>query len=209
MSALLAGSQGVVDSFEPDAANAALLRVNALLAQQIFPESSPIRICASAVVSDRPGLSRLYRSDRNPSEHTLLPTPDAIQTLVVPSTSLDDWRFHAEADLRPVCALAIDIVGGELAVVEGAERLLQQDRPVLIVRLRAAASGIDACCQLIDRLATWGYRRLRLARPVAPEPYVLLSDSLRLFAAAELADHLRRKIVGPDLTLVAHSVPHS
>ena len=87
------------------------------------------------------------------------PTPTATQSRIVPLTSLDDYGT-AHGLIDRVNVLKIDTQGTDLAVLHGAERLLRESRPILIVELIFAPlyenQGDPAA--LISWLAERGYR---------------------------------------------------
>jgi FkbM family methyltransferase len=74
----------------------------------------------------------------------------------VPVVALDDLDMR-----RPVRFIKMDVEGAEPQVIKGAERLLREDRPIILSELHPVqlerASGV-AAGDYLDRLRTLGYR---------------------------------------------------
>ena len=78
-------------------------------------------------VSDHSGVLTLYMPSVNSPEASLEPIEGA-QKVAVPVVSLDDYF----ASSKRLAVLKIDVEGHELGVFRGADRILREDRPVLL-----------------------------------------------------------------------------
>lgn len=105
-----------------------------------------------AGVSDSSGTRDLYVPSENSPEASLIQHADdrAISISVV---ALDDY-FPPD---QRIALLKIDVEGGELDVLKGAERILRRHRPVLLIECeqRHLAHGTVADC--LQYLAALGY----------------------------------------------------
>ncbi len=84
--------------------------------------------------------------------------------VVVPVTSLDEY-FRGEA--ARIAAIKVDVEGHELAVLRGAEEILQRHRPLLVVESEERHAGPGGVARVLRHLADRGYdghfvRRSRL-----------------------------------------------
>jgi FkbM family methyltransferase len=127
----LVGRQGRVHAFEPFPA------VADLLARSIVENSFAQRVeQVRAAVTDQPGLVDLFagRDALNHSGSFLLPDgarPEVPgDVLRVPAVRLDDHPLR-----RPVSLIKIDVEGAEPLALRGAERLLREDRPLVLAEL--------------------------------------------------------------------------
>jgi FkbM family methyltransferase len=202
---------GRVYAFEPAPENQLLLTANASLTRLLDPDAAPIETSERAV-SDRSGNVRLYLSDRNPAEHATVPGPNgAIESRVVPSITIDLLRWPTEPAGEasptidgPVNTLKIDVAGGEFSVLQGSERTLREDCPVVIVTLRPAAAGVEPCVSQLEWLSQRGYSAFRIAPPTVPEPYSLLAEVARILSLSEMVERVRKKMVPKQFGLVAY-----
>jgi FkbM family methyltransferase len=207
--ARIARRGGRVYAFEPDADNFRTLSANASLTSQLTPDATPIE-CIPLALTDRTGNVRLYRSDRNSGEHSLVPWPDAIDSRVIPATTLDSLRRGEETKARidkPVDLLKVDVSDGEFEVLRGAERTLVEDRPLVAVTLRLGVKDLDACLNMVAWLEGHGYGAFRLFPPSVADPYPFVCDVARMGGHIEVADFLRRRPSVPQLTLLAYPEP--
>ncbi len=78
-------------------------------------------------VSDHSGVLELYMPSANSPEASLVPIEGA-QTVQVPVVALDDYFDPSQR----LAVLKVDVEGAELDVFKGADRILLQDRPVLL-----------------------------------------------------------------------------
>lgn len=201
-----AGRGGRVYAFEPDPDNARALAANAGLTAQLAPAAAPVEPLAFAL-TDRPGNARLHRSDRNPGDHSLVGWPDAIDSRVVPATTLDAARWESGDGPRvdgPVNLIKADVPGGEFALLRGAERTLAEDRPLVAATVRPAAAGPDAAPALVEWLVARGYGVFRLLPPAVGDPHQLACDTARVLDAGGAAELLRRRPPAPQFTLLAY-----
>jgi FkbM family methyltransferase len=147
MAARLVGPEGRVVSFEADPEIAERLREN--LAYNKFANAS---VEQKAVWSE-PGKIKFARvspsasPDRGLGHVTL--GPSAEETILVETVSLDQYcDSHVAPDF-----VKCDVEGAEVAVFEGAKRLLRQKRPILLVETHSAENHK----QLRDTFQEMGY----------------------------------------------------
>lgn len=112
---------GRVVAFEPQSGLADYLRtaVKATPMKNVTVEQTG--------VSDHTGVLKFYMPSTNSPEASLRPI-DGAQTIEIPVVSLDE--YFAPSDR--VKMLKVDVEGAELDVFKGAERILTQDRPVIL-----------------------------------------------------------------------------
>lgn len=121
------GAGGRVVAFEPDAANARLLKVNAAVAD----EHAVIDI-HNLAVSDRVGQFSLFRSATNLGDHRLFHDETERDSYPVQVTTLDAFFSHNEEPLPDL--VKSDTQGSEAKIFRGASALLAGGwRPVLIL----------------------------------------------------------------------------
>jgi FkbM family methyltransferase len=124
----LVGPAGEVHAFEPNPGLVSLL-ADSVRANRF----TNVRVNALALWSE-------------PSEHVLQLEPSSAQSFVradreakggaalrVPATTLDDYL--AEAGLPSIHVVKIDVEGAELQVLRGARRVMERDRPLLVMEL--------------------------------------------------------------------------
>jgi FkbM family methyltransferase len=145
----LVGSKGKVVSFEPLPANFRVLEENLKL------NSIQNVVLEKQAVSSNPGQISL----EVPSlESSLLAGPfeddDERGSMLVPSTSLDDYVFRNE---MRVDFIKIDVEGFEDEVLIGAERTLDTFHPIMIIELHNLDNerGVHPA---VDDLKKFGYR---------------------------------------------------
>jgi FkbM family methyltransferase len=146
------GSEGRVFAFEPDSEN--LIRIREHVARNRL--ATQIQVVEAAVwcANERPltyRRGRQARSQGGVEADGLRPVLASGETILVPSISLDE--FIAGGNPAPRL-IKIDVEGGEIAVLAGAERLLSVHKPVIICEVHnsAAARWIE------DWLPVRGYR---------------------------------------------------
>ena len=148
----IAGANGRVFCFEPVPENHARLvgniRLNGLLNVDSFQTALGAEDSPKAFLFD-------------PSLHTMGTFPEAMvklkgggTTLTVPCSRLDSW-----ATGRPgPSVMKIDVEGAGLEVIQGAEGVIENNRPGIFFEVHAAHAGA-AELQALDLLRQrWGYR---------------------------------------------------
>jgi FkbM family methyltransferase len=138
-----------VHAFEPDPVMAELIRRSVSLA------AAEVTVVAAGC-SDHQGMASLYLSDEG---HTAISSlhPDAgglgARSVAVPVLTLDHYvsRVNITPDL-----VKIDAERHELGVVRGAQRILRELRPDLIVEITAA--------ETLEELLGYGYRAWMVTR---------------------------------------------
>jgi len=122
------GRAGRVHSFEPEPRNMALLRRN--LALNRFDQV----VCHQVAVGAAPGSAALSLSEANLGAHHLAGPREGHEGIRVRLVTLDE---ALAGEPRPVKLIKIDIQGGELDALDGAEALLarQARRPAVIMEL--------------------------------------------------------------------------
>ncbi len=127
----LAGAQGRVYAFEPDAVMARLLRRSA----RLNPEAAPVEVIPCAVAQDL-GLAHFEIAQRSRASNALegyqLSQGGGVRELETVVTVSLDWLAER---LPAPSVLKIDVEGAELGVFRGARQLLQSKRPILIFEL--------------------------------------------------------------------------
>jgi FkbM family methyltransferase len=119
-----------------------------------------LQVVAKAV-SDRPGTMSLFcPPDSNSPGATLVPgehIPAGWIQKQVEIITLDDFL---KSETRPVKAIKIDVEGHELAVLRGAQRTIQRDRPVIVLeceeRHLAGIAGVNVT-DVIQWVEKMGY----------------------------------------------------
>ncbi len=128
--AALAGKSQIV-AFEPDAANAGLLRVNSQM--NAVDDRVDVQECA---VGASDGTATLYRAPSH-GNHSIVAgvVDDPVGTRQVERVSLDSFvaRRRRERGAMPVSLVKVDCEGSELAVLRGASELLRERDAVWIV----------------------------------------------------------------------------
>lgn len=139
--------------FEPHPLNAAQLR------ERFAP---PRAVVEEIAVADFTGTAEFLFGDDTATGSVLPPTgptPAATQSRIVPTISLDDYAAR-HGLLESVNALKIDTQGTDLDVLQGAERLLRESQPVLVVELIFASlyEHQAAPSTIMSWMAERGYR---------------------------------------------------
>ena len=123
--------EGVV-AFEPNPANAERLAELCLGLEGLTLERS--------AVGDRPGL-RDFHFDADLATGSLLAyrsgyvTDGPVKTVSVPVVTLDEYRASSPLAKGGVALVKVDTQGSDLAVIEGASRTLECDRPLVIAEM--------------------------------------------------------------------------
>ena len=137
------GPSGIVYAFEPQERNLQFLRRHMTL--------NHVENCEifAAALSNSEGTRRFAAAHWESSMGRL----SAEGELVVPSTTLDAC-IYGEKRLRPPNILKIDVEGGELEVLEGANRVLMEFHPAVFLEVHG--TELHAQCRAL--LAGKGYR---------------------------------------------------
>lgn len=147
------GPEGRVFAFEPDPENAARIREhvaeNSMSALIQVVEAAVWRATKERTIPYRRG--HQARSQGGVEADGLRPVLASGEHILVPSISLDE--FMAGGKPAPQL-IKIDVEGGEIAVLEGAERLLAEHRPVIICEVHHA----EAARWIEQWLPARGYR---------------------------------------------------
>lgn len=169
------GPAGHVYAFEPFAANAALLD-KSIHENRYDGRMTLVR----AAVGDTAGAVSLYfaRETLNLGGAFALaadaPAPADLERVMVPSVRLDDYALR-----RPVRFLKMDVEGAEPGVLRGAERILREDRPVIMSEIHAAqlarVSGTTPA-EFARYLAQFGYRPHQIHLDGSTTPLETLPD---------------------------------
>ncbi|HEY9851385.1 MAG TPA: FkbM family methyltransferase [Leptolyngbyaceae cyanobacterium] len=119
----LVGSQGRVICFEPSPTTFAIAHKN-------LAHFSQIELRQEAVADQHGTLSLQNRPIWLSAFNSLVTTPTQINSINVPVTTLDLTLANRT---RPVDLIKCDVEGLEMAVLKGANQLLSEDAPVLIL----------------------------------------------------------------------------
>ncbi|MFN2460684.1 MAG: FkbM family methyltransferase [Candidatus Velthaea sp.] len=155
------GTSGAVDAFEPDPALAALVRDNAEI--NGFHE---IVCLHELALTDSIGTAEFFTRDRHRGNGTLMPSLEQIPwnpsdrpaAITVRTTTLD---AHVAATGRRPDLVKIDAEGAEPAVLRGAQELLSDGKPLVLILelipafLRSAGEDPQA---FLEHLAAHGFR---------------------------------------------------
>jgi FkbM family methyltransferase len=117
-------------AFEPDPRSLPVLRENldAVPGAEVRPEA----------VSDSVGSAVFLQHRSSPRSHLVRHSGDdnKCKTITAATTTLDSMPIGSG---RPVRAIKIDTEGHEVRVVAGSRRLIERDRPVLLIEASAAS----------------------------------------------------------------------
>ncbi|MGB0063749.1 MAG: FkbM family methyltransferase [Terracidiphilus sp.] len=127
----LAGAQGRVYAFEPDAVMARLLRRSA----RLNPQAAPVEVISCAIAEDL-GLAHFEIAQRSRASNALegfqLSQGGGVRDVETVVTASLDWLAER---LPAPDVLKIDVEGAELAVFRGAQQMLKSKRPILLFEL--------------------------------------------------------------------------
>lgn len=163
------GEHGTVVAVEPSPDNAAMLR------RSLHRSGAGNAHVVEAALAEGPGEAVLHLRALS-GWHTLVPADDAVGEVTVATRRLDD--VTAELGVTSVDAVKIDVEGGELGVLRGAERTLTAPGRRLLL--------LDLHPPLVDPLEIGALLRdagYRLAAPHAPHPPLELSPTSRELVA--------------------------
>jgi FkbM family methyltransferase len=203
-------SSGQIYSFEPEPRNYLVATANALLVRQLYPPAAPSEIFPLAL-SDQVGTARLNLFAQNLGFHSLVyGAGEAVGSSEVRTTTLDSLRQPADGSPtlgRGIDVLKADVQGSELALLRGAERTLERDRPILCLEFEPYLTGAEACVALVEWLQARRYPWFRVFHSNVREPYPALVEFTRLLTAGEVLEQVGRKLIGPYGSLLAFPGP--
>jgi len=137
----LAGANGRVYAFEPDAVMAGLMRRSA----RLNPQAAPVEVIPCAVAQDL-SLARFEIARRSRASNALegfqLSEGGGVREVEAVITVPIDWLAER---LPPPDVLKIDVEGAELAVFHGAQRMLKVKRPILIFEMTRWNWNEESC----------------------------------------------------------------
>ncbi|VTS04890.1 FkbM family methyltransferase [Tuwongella immobilis] len=203
--ARLLGPMGQVIAFEPEPENAFLLHANTLLLAQLCPKAAPIETHQLAL-SDRRGKARLNVFERNLGLHSLVHaggsrgievTVEQLDHLAMGDTPLP--AFANRIDL-----IKADTQGSELALLRGGERLLERDRPVLVLEIEPPMDGAARAIELVRWLDQHHYTRFRVFHANFGDPYAVAQEWLDALDADAVISRIRSHAIRAYGTLVAY-----
>lgn len=198
---------GQVYAFEPEPRNHLVATANALLARKLCPQAAPAEVFPVAL-TDQVGSARLNLFGGNLGMHSLVyGNGGAVGASTVPTTTLDALRWAGESGpglRRRIDVIKADVQGSELAMLRGAERTVDRDRPVLCLECEPYLTGAPACTALVEWLRDHRYPWFRVFHSNAREPYQALAESARLLSADEVLEQIGRNQIGPYGTLMAY-----
>jgi FkbM family methyltransferase len=186
------GPQGRVFAFEADP------RVYERLARNL--SQFPWALAVNSAVWDRTGSLTFERSSTQ--HESGWGTVSAVRDfgkgehVEIPSIALDDW--FRDAHLERWDAMKLDAEGSELAVLRGAQSLLEKFRPFLIMEINAVVlkQGGNSPAGVADFLLERGYSLFRLEfrrlEPWDPAKHMDFCDALCL--PAERAPEVLRRL---------------
>jgi FkbM family methyltransferase len=172
------GPEGKVLAFEPEPGNFALLEKNVAL--NGYAQARPIPVA----LSNRKGTVRLFTDSANLGNPSLSASnvPPSAAHVDVPTIELDEL-LATEKDLPGhFDFIKMDVQGAEALVIEGAMKLLERDRPTLLMEfwpkgLRNMGSDPRA---FLERLDALGYDTRRVSRHGGTGPSLAASEVLRM-----------------------------
>ena len=161
-----AGTKGKVIAFEPHPDTAARLAAN-LDANK----AANVAIVYSAVGA-APGTVTFHESAQPTLSSASVVPPDLVRSFEVPITTVDlEWQDAGEPQ---VSALKIDVEGGELAVLQGANMLIEREHPAILLE----AWGAEQRDPIDALLEKYGYQRHQ-PEGFEPRNYLYLADQGR------------------------------
>ncbi len=187
----LVGPAGRVFAFEADPGNFARLKKNL----ERFPHAVAYH-CAAWSREEKLSFERSASAGES-GWGSLVRAPNARlgEQIEVQGVSLDGWSKRT--GLKAIRAVKIDVEGAELAVLHGAETVLREMRPILLIELNAPMlrqSGASAA-MIEQLLRKRGYE----LRALAEEP----RQRWQAVANSESADYLATPQQRPEIDLLA------
>jgi FkbM family methyltransferase len=155
------GTSGCVIAVEPNPETAGLLRETVLL----NGHAARTRIVDKAL-SDATGTAWLFSPDSEPKNATLVGRPNMPggRTFDIPTVALDDIALEGPR----VDLVKIDAEGAEVSIVQGMRRLIERDRPMIVLEFNPSRYAEPS--QFLDGLlASYGTaRQLALDGTIVP-----------------------------------------
>ncbi|MBE9127556.1 MULTISPECIES: FkbM family methyltransferase [unclassified Coleofasciculus] len=131
--AKLVGNQGHVFAFEPVLSNLKLLQKNVALSGV----QQQVEIVSKALSNSSESFLTFYLPPEEVAvTASICPSDENIQTTKVANVRLDDYWSNINL---PVHLIKIDVEGAELEVLRGAEKLLKQWQPQLLIEVHGFA----------------------------------------------------------------------
>jgi len=150
--AKVVGKQGRVIAFEPAPDTAALLEASARLNGMAQLEVDQRGVGASS------GEARLVIGADSELNHLTEADPTGSSTVTVSLTSLDDWATE-NGHLGPIAFIKIDAKDQELNIIQGAQRLLREQTPLILYEVKHRST---LHLELVEAFAGHGYTSYRL-----------------------------------------------
>ncbi len=166
------GKAGEVHAWEPDPVTFEWLSRNVHI-----NGLGNVRLNQSAVFNNTEPVSLRLASTRDTGSNSMVGDPwiKSGKSVTVPCTTLD--IYMAEHPITRVDVMKVDVEGAELGVLRGADKLLHDHQPVLLLEFeeRMQRQAGTSCRELADHLAKKGYALFRIgdSHEKAPEPYVI------------------------------------
>jgi FkbM family methyltransferase len=196
------GSEGELQAFEPEPKNFFLLLANTLLLQQREPICPRIQLHRKAL-SDQLGTQTLQLDPSNFGFHQLITETNLqTQTVSVETTTIDHLRESGQLT-RKIDLIKADIQGHELEMLQGAEKTISSDHPLLALELEPYISGEAKCQELLSWLDDQGYSHFRLFHSEAKHPPKSIIEMARLLSMKDIIKELKNKRIRAYGTILA------
>jgi FkbM family methyltransferase len=145
-----------VYAFEPEPSTFQYLRDNVQLngLQRVFP--------LNEALSDKPGHVAFFVHGSNLGKHSLIRSDEAVRTVTVPATTLDE--FVRAKELTRLDVVKLDVEGAEALVLAGAMDTISRFRPVVFLEFTPAwvrKTGYDPD-RVLERLEQLHYEILMI-----------------------------------------------
>jgi FkbM family methyltransferase len=147
----------------------------ALLERNIARNGLGARVAARPLAVGRESGRATFHYCRDDAYSSLVPDGrrPVDQSYEVDVVSLDDWL--AGANFGHVHLIKLDVEGGEMAVIAGAPRILQEMRPELVVEIFQGTRPPGFADDLIGQICAYGYDPFVL-KAGQPEPFARHDD---------------------------------
>jgi FkbM family methyltransferase len=170
----LIGPRGKVVAFEPSPRERKALRLN------VGMNRCKNVVIQGLALGDKAGECDLYVVDHHETGCNSLRPPafsGSISSVSVSVMSLDQWL--SERHLESVDFIKLDVEGGELAVLQGAQALLQRrPRPVILAEVQEVRTQPWSypAKEIIHHLSDRGYKWFSLSTDGSVEPLDILAE---------------------------------